>query len=109
MNCEHCPSFNCKLKTDYTRHLKTKAHIDNETISTLMYSLHNLQFNSRWLELEAHKRKFKKVINQFLKKVSFPIHNYNIRNVLVDIRDIFSPSNDREISFCNEYFHNSKY
>ena len=108
MNCPHCPQFSCKLKSDYNRHLDSIAHKNNETINGLMETLHNLKLEHIWLE--NHHRKFKRVIREFISRTSFPTHVYNTRKLFVDIRDRFSPSLDRTISFLNcKYFHSSVY
>jgi len=30
MKCNYCPSFECKLNSDYKRHIATKSHLANE-------------------------------------------------------------------------------
>ena len=47
---------------------------------------------------------------EFLHRAFFPVHKYNFHNALVDIRDRFSPSIDKDFSYLNcDYFHTSKY
>ena len=108
MNCPHCPSFSCKLKSDYNRHLDSANHKYNETISGLTETLHSLKLEHIWLE--THRRKFKKITREYTSRTAFPIHVYNTRELFVDIRDRFSPTRDKSISHCSaEYFHNSLY
>ena len=133
--CLYCPKFLCKLKSDYTRHIATTLHLDNEKI--------HLEHEKKIYNITLHSRRLGKVLNEFKKKKNkrlnwvwdkdfkhqhlvkdsklclnheflhrafFPIHIYNTRELFVDIRDLFSPSRDKSISFLNcDYFHSSAY
>ena len=97
MNCIHCPQFTCKLKSDYNRHLQSTNHKYNEIIDTLRESLENLKSEYVWLQI--HQRKFKKLTREYISLSSFPVHKYNTKELFVDIRDRFSPS--QEVSWSN--------
>jgi len=48
--------------------------------------------------------------HEFIYRSFFPVHKYYSQELFVDIRDLFSPSRDKEISYRNcEYFHSSVY
>ena len=83
MNCVYCPQFFCKKQNDYSRHLQTKCHNDNETISNLIENINKLEISYKTLI----KRNRKNVTNEYLARVDKPIHIYNMRYVFVDIRD----------------------
>ena len=50
----------------------------------------------RFLE---HHYKFKRLNQEFLNRSFFPVHKYNSRHVMVDIRDHYSPSLDKECCY----------
>jgi hypothetical protein len=125
--CPFCPKFLCKLKSDYTRHIATSLHLDNEKV--------HLDNERKICNITLHHRRFGKVLNEFMNKKNkrieskdrlierklclnqefiyrafFPVHKHNTRELFVDIHDLFSPSRDRAISYLNcDYFHSSAY
>ena len=133
--CAYCPTFLCKLKSDYTRHIATslplynnkQVHLDNEK-KICNITLHYGRLGKVLNELKTKKsrltwvwdRDFKHqhlvkerklcLNREFLHRAFFPVHKYNFHNALVDIRDRFSPSIDKDFSYLNcDYFHTSKY
>ena len=48
-----------------------------------------------------HQKMYKKILNEFKDKSAYPVHIYKSKSIFIDIRDIYSPSNDKEISFVN--------
>ena len=132
--CAYCPKFLCKLKSDYTRHIATSLHLHNEKIhlehekKICSITLHYGRFGKVLNELKTKKSRLtwvwdkdfknqrlvkesKLCLNgEFLHRAFFPVHKYNFHNALVDIRDRFSPSIDKDFSYLNcDYFHTSIY
>jgi len=95
MNCPHCPTFTCQLKSDYNRHILTKSHIQNkqlqeamellhiqkETINNAMYSLHTHH------DLLVHQRRLRAVQKQFWKQADYAVHVYRLKECFADIHD----------------------
>jgi hypothetical protein len=46
-----------------------------------------------------HRIKFKHLNREFLDRSAFPVHKYNSRHLMVDIRDHYSPSLDKECCY----------
>ena len=125
--CPYCPKFLCKLKSDYTRHIATSLHLDNEKIhldnekKICNITLHHGRFgkvlnefrNKKNKQIESKDMLIEKKIclnHEFIHRAFKPTHVYNTRELFVDIRDRFSPSLDKSISHCNtDYFHSSFY
>lgn len=96
IKCEYCSTFKCNLKSDYNRHIESDYHIKNKTIHDIMGSLHHTD-----MTFIRHAHLFKKMHHQFNDRTAFPRHKFESRHLMVDIRDMFSPTNDRECSFSN--------
>ena len=71
MNCEYCPSFNCKLATDYKRHIKTQTHLLNKELFDKLENAKNKEIN----ELKDY-------------HIHYIIWEKKMRYILVDLRDI---------------------
>ena len=48
-----------------------------------------------------HQKLYRNLLNEFKEKSAYPVHIYNSKFIFLDIRDIYSPSNDKEISYVN--------
>ena len=48
-----------------------------------------------------HQKTYRKLLNEFKERVSQGVHLYNTKNLFVDIRDRWNPSDDRDNSICN--------
>jgi hypothetical protein len=125
--CPYCPKFLCKLKSDYTRHIATSLHLDNEKVhldnerKVCNITLHHGRFgkvlnefiNMKNKQIESKDRLIERKLclnHEFIYRAFFPVHKFHTRELFVDIRDRFSPSRDKSTCNCNtDYFHTSKY
>ena len=48
-----------------------------------------------------HQKTYQKLLNEFKDTASQAVHLYNTKNLFVDIRDRWNPSDDRDNSICN--------
>ena len=48
-----------------------------------------------------HQKTYQKLLNEFKDRASQAVHFYDTKNLFVDIRDRWNPSDDRDNSFCN--------
>ncbi len=71
MNCEYCPLFHCKLKSDLTRHLATKSHKHNAE---------NVILHSKKNEVKVDA-----ILRYHLDYITW---SYKMRHILVDVRDV---------------------
>ena len=111
INCIYCPLFSCKLKSDYSRHILTVSHLANEKLIKQHETIKQQETTKQQAETKDKLIERKLCLNrEFLHRAFFPVHKYNFHNALVDIRDRFSPSIDKDFSYLNcDYFHTSKY
>ena len=118
--CVYCPLFSCKLKSDYNRHIATVSHISNEklikqleTIKQQETTKQQVSRTSQQDPAESKDRLIERKLclnREFLHRAFFPVHVYRTRELFVDIRDRYSPSRDKEISYLNcDFFHTSVY
>ena len=65
----------------------------------------------KWVWSKDYKvQRMVRIHEEYSRRCVPSIHKYNLHHALVDIRDTFSPSADKECSHLNcDYFHNSKY
>ena len=117
MNCQYCPNFSCKLKSDYSRHLLSTSHLANEKMVCNITSNH-IRFSKVLNEIKNKKVESKDRLierklclnREFIHRAFFPMHVYNTKELFVDIRDRFSSSRDKEFSYLNcDFFHTSVY
>jgi len=95
INCKFCPLFSCKLKTDYNRHISTVSHLSNEKLIKQYETTKQGESKDRLIERKLC------LNHEFIHRSFFPVHKYYTRELFVDVRDRFSPSRDKEISYSN--------
>ena len=61
------------------------------------YDNHN-EFLTQYIR---HQKLYRNLLGEFKDKSAYPVHIYNSKFIFLDIRDIYSPSNDKEISYVN--------
>jgi hypothetical protein len=73
LKCNYCQNFQCKLKSDYNRHIQTEGHVKNKEIKELM---NNHIYYVMW------SKKINKVNKQFKDRAMFPRHIYEMKETL---------------------------
>jgi hypothetical protein len=68
MKCEHCPTFVCKLNSDFKRHILTKSH----------------QANVQIIKEKENKKDNELILNQHY----YVMWAWKMRYILVDLRDL---------------------